>query len=577
MLSLAVSLCILLGAGVNVHAAPLQRPSSSDLLARTNGNVTGSFDLPIRRTNLRRALKKRGDVSGTTGLGNNADLLYTVPIHFGDKVTAVHLDTGSSDLWSITDACTTGTCSRLSSLTHPIESTGLNTSDARVIMRYGDSLTGTNATGAVAFDTATVAGVAITNQAFAAVDSTTNSVVQFGAAGIFGLSFPSGSDVQEALVVRESGPLTTTDAFVKSTWKYGPLLSRISMTNQLEKPMFSIELQRSTIDAGTGGDGMLTVGKLPDDVDENSLTWVPVRLYKPEEGGLRPPTFAPNEVYPFRWEIDIDGVFLDGERVPDSAIPATGGVDSKRVSALIDTGNSLLRGPRDVVNNILSQVSPNFNPNRQNSATFPCDVPHTLSFQIGGKMFPIDPRDFIGEVTVGDASTCVADNLVETDAPGIGALFRWSLGDPFFKSNLVAFHYGNLTHPSVDPPRVGLLSIVPPDADAQLKKAVQDAQANGGVFESTLEIAPTASAATAVQITVSEVPPTSSTAAANNNGNDNAGAAATTTTGAPGSVVTISMDGPDGGSRQDSGSISRAHVPVALLGLGMVIGVVGVW
>ncbi|EEB98652.1 hypothetical protein MPER_01805, partial [Moniliophthora perniciosa FA553] len=165
---------------------------------------------------------------------------------------------------------------------------------------------------------------------------TTNSVVQFGAAGIFGLSFPSGSDVQEALVTRESGPLTTTDAFVQSTWKYGPLLSRISMTNQLEKPMFSIELQRSTIDAGTGGDGMLTVGKLPDDVDENSLTWVPVRLYKPEEGGLRPPTFAPNEVYPFRWEIDIDGVFLDGKRIADSTIPAADGVDGKRVSALID-------------------------------------------------------------------------------------------------------------------------------------------------------------------------------------------------------------------------------------------------
>lgn len=28
------------------------------------------------------------------------------------------------------------------------------------------------------------------------------------------------------------------------------------------------------------------------------LTWVPVRLYTPDEGGLHPPAFAPDEVYP---------------------------------------------------------------------------------------------------------------------------------------------------------------------------------------------------------------------------------------------------------------------------------------
>jgi len=48
-------------------------------------------------------------------------------------------------------------------------------------------------------------------------------------------------------------------------------------------------------------------------------------------------------------------------------------------------------------------------------------------------MFPVDPRDFIGEASQ-DASTCVADNLVATDPPSVGALFRWSLGDPFMKS-----------------------------------------------------------------------------------------------------------------------------------------------
>ena len=49
--------------------------------------------------------------------------------------------------------------------------------------------------------------------------------------------------------------------------------------------------------------------------------------------------------------------------------------------------------------------------------------------------------------------------------------------------NLVAFHYGNLTHPSMDPPRIGLLSLVPENANSVLEEVVSEAQATGG-FES---------------------------------------------------------------------------------------------
>ncbi|KAK7047190.1 hypothetical protein VNI00_006856 [Paramarasmius palmivorus] len=530
----------------------------------SSSSSPGSFSLPIRRhTPTHHLARRQGSVSGSTGLGNNNDLLYTIPITFGNQVTAVHLDTGSSDLWAITSQCTTGTCSRLSTLTHPIN-TPTNVTNTKVDMRYGDSLTGTSAQGLVAFDTATVAGIAITNQPFAAVSATTNTVVQFGASGIFGLSFPSGSDVQEQLTIATSGQLTTTDAFIKNTWKYGPL----TLPDKHDQPTRIAD--RGTIDAGTGGEGKLTVGKLPDEVEEGEVDWVPVRLYKPEEGGLRAPGFAPDEVYPFRWELDIDGVYLDGKRLPDSTIPPTGGVDAKRVSALIDTGNSLMRGPKDVVDNILSQVSPNYRPGVDNSATFPCETVHRLEFEIGGKRYPIDPRDFIGPLpnAPNDATTCVADNLVETDAPGIGALFRWSLGDPFFKSNLVAFHYGNLTHPSVDPPRIGLRSLVPPDADEQLRKAVAEARASGVGLDNSIELAPTASAATAAQITVSEVPLTStSTFGASPTDANNGQATQTQATETP--VVTISMDGPNGGSTQEQGSRDRILTSIRIVAVQM--------
>jgi len=51
-------------------------------------------------------------------------------------------------------------------------------------------------------------------------------------------------------------------------------------------------------------------------------------------------------------------------------------------------------------------------------------------------------------------------------------------------SNLVAFYYGNLTHPSVDPPRIGFLSMVPDNASSIVQTVVSQAQANGGMFGS---------------------------------------------------------------------------------------------
>ena len=85
---------------------------------------------------------------------------------------------------------------------------------------------------------------------------------------------------------------------------------------------------------------------------------------------------------------------------------------------------------------------------------------------------------------------------------------------------VVAFHYGNLTHPSVDPPRIGFLSIVPNNASQLLTDAVKSAQQNGNFegafilfnhtsavhsrfFPATTQVAPTGSAATASAITLS--------------------------------------------------------------------------
>lgn len=447
-----------------------------------------AFEIPLQR---------RGTTSGTVGLGDSLDLLYTVPIELGDTVMAVNIDTGSSDLWVVSNACNTDICNNSTATRYP--ATNFQPAGVGATMNYGDSKTGTSASGPIGTDTASIAGITVSLQPFVSVNSTNNPIVSEGASGILGFGFPDGSVIQSALISQKA--TIGSDNLLSSIPSDGPLLSRLVMSNQLENPQFAVTLQTSTIDIS--GNGQLSVGKLPDGVDNSSLTWVPVRLYTPAEGGQNPPSFAPNEVYPSRWEIDIDAVFLDGKQLPNSAIAPQGLPSSNQVSALIDTGNSIIRGPSDVVQNILTTVSPSFNPSSTDEPVIPCNVPHTLSFQIGGKIFPVDPRDFISPSPIaGDTTNCIVDNVVATDPPSMGALFSWNLGDPFFKSNVIAFHYGNLTHPSVDPPRIGLLSTVPSNANSLLETAVQDAVQNGGHFESTLESAPTAGVANLPQSTI---------------------------------------------------------------------------
>lgn len=197
----------------------------------------------------------------------------------------------------------------------------------------------------------------------------------------------------------------------------GPLISRLSQ-NDFSLPQFTLTLQRDTVDVG-GNVGMLSLGELPPGVNNDSLTWVPVRRYTAEQGGLP----AQDDVYPIAWEIPVDNVFIDGQQLPQSTLSP--GIS---VTALIDSGNSLIRGPADVVQSLDTILSNS----RRGGGTFDCSVPHTMAFQIGGQMFPVDPRDFALPSERGSLREC-APNVVETDPPRDGFLYSWSLGDPFLK------------------------------------------------------------------------------------------------------------------------------------------------
>lgn len=199
-----------------------------------------------------------------------------------------------------------------------------------VKLLYGDSLTGSHASGVIGTDAVSFAGLSIPNQYFAAINDTDTNVLDTGCAGIFGLGFALNSviwnevfadkfaasesssvrslprrllssnyatrffpDLSKLASARKRAPSkAVTTAVLQSYPSEGPALTRMVTTNSLVSPMFTISLQRDTLDIG-GNAGILSLGELPTGVAASSLTWAPVRGYP---GALLAPADSPDEV-----------------------------------------------------------------------------------------------------------------------------------------------------------------------------------------------------------------------------------------------------------------------------------------
>lgn len=290
-------------------------------------------------------LRRRG-LTSAIGLGDFADIVYNVLISVGGTTTPLVLDTGSSDLWVVSDKCSHGCLSSQSA--YPQASFQYSGADAELL--YGDSTSGTAALGMIGKDTVSLAGLTLQDQYFVAVNQTNTTLGQTGSSGIFGLGFPVGSVVWSELWTqlkssgstkrevtedtpitpsnqkfgtrifpsfnfrrikfpslsdffpspseqkRQSSNVSSTMTALLPTWSvFGPLLARFVTAAQLTLPMYTVTLQRDSIQVG-GNVGMLSIGEMPSGVSEDSLTWVPIRAYSYSQGGLPAPPDSPNEV-----------------------------------------------------------------------------------------------------------------------------------------------------------------------------------------------------------------------------------------------------------------------------------------
>ncbi|KAH8809518.1 aspartic peptidase domain-containing protein [Flagelloscypha sp. PMI_526] len=404
--------------------------------------------------------------NGRIGLGDYADAIYNVQIQVGGNRFPVVL--GVLTNYQTLALLTSG-------LSHPIaiiltfspqNSPPFQPSNVDATLLYGDSYAGTHAFGRIGQDSINLAGLHVDGQYIAAINNTNTSGVETGSVGILGLGFPRNRAIWSKVFLASRHALTTRThrqqhAVPQISRDYSTAfsphiewLTPISRASNIDdaSSMTSCAL------ASYSSQGPLLVRL----IELNCLFvpgfTVPLRRYLPSHGGLHSPNETPNETYPITWETYLHDVYLDGHKLPRSNLSSP----AIPLSALVDTGNSLIRGPPNIVSHIYHIL------NRGPAETFPCDTPHMLAFEIGGRMFPVDPRDFISQAFENQVELCTA-NLVDTDVPVLSEEGGCSIHEKRYNILLLWKHYT----PFNGSPRMGFKSTVPLDAGERLKAAIE--------------------------------------------------------------------------------------------------------
>ncbi|CAM9556089.1 unnamed protein product [Ectocarpus sp. 4 AP-2014] len=126
------------------------------------------------------------------------------------------------------------------------------------------------------------------------------------------------------------------------------------------------------------------------------------------------------------WQIDMDNVDVSGSSVTSVK------------SAILDSGTSLLVGPKEDVKKIASKVGAISFMNGEYLMPCSSDLP-PLTFTIGGKEYTLEGDEYV--ISAGNDKVCILA-IMGMDIPEpMGPL--WILGDVFMRKYYTVFDYGN--------------------------------------------------------------------------------------------------------------------------------------
>ncbi|KAG8856314.1 Type I transmembrane sorting receptor [Tulasnella sp. 330] len=331
---------------------------------------------------------RRRTSSGTVALTDDydgIDELYYGPVSIGTPAqgSTVDFDTGSSDLWVPVTGCSTSTCvapifKTASSSTYKVSSTAFS-------ITYAD---GTGASGKVATDTVTLAGLTVAGQGFGAITKESNGVAG-PMAGLLGLGFPANA---------ASGKT--------------PFFFNLIANGALTSNIFSFYMARN---GGTGSE--LCIGCTDSSKYTGTITYHTLSA-------------AATDGTQYYWN------------TPASGFTYNGGASTGSFSAIIDSGTTLIYIPTAAAKNLYASIPGSKDASStlgSGTYTYPCSTTlGSIALVIGSNSYALNASDFNAGPVSSGSSTCVGGIFGDDSDPGLA-----TIGDEFIKNWYSVFDYTN--------------------------------------------------------------------------------------------------------------------------------------
>ncbi|XP_042532484.1 pepsin F-like [Dipodomys spectabilis] len=310
---------------------------------------------------------------------NYLDLSYLGVIGIGSppQEFKVVLDTGSAALWVPSIYCSSQACAK-HKVFNPLLSSTFLVSGRPINIAYGSG----KMSGFLAYDTVKIGGLVDVAQAFGLSLEEPGKFMEYAVFdGILGLSYPS------------LGLQATTPVF-DSLWEQGLLsqnLFAFYLSSKEEK------------------DSVLMLGGVDPSYYYGDLNWVPVSK-------------------PKYWQVAMDSISMNGE-----AVACASGCQG-----ILDTGTSLLTGPRDSLLNIHEII--NATP-YSGEYILDCDTINTLPdivFTINGINYPVPASAYIKK-----AHEHICFSNFEQGVNNLSNTEIWVLGDVFLRLYFSVFDREN--------------------------------------------------------------------------------------------------------------------------------------
>ncbi|KAH7884929.1 aspartic peptidase domain-containing protein [Phlebopus sp. FC_14] len=339
---------------------------------------------------------------------------YTIPVQVGatQQNLSLQVDTGSSDLWIASTACSTASCSSTNGRLYDPSSS--QPTGATFNIQY---LAG-SVSGPIVWDQIQIGGYTISNQALAAATSVNSEPLSYDFDGILGLSLPLNS------LIRQAVPATTNNNPDGAPFSSN-LLALTPSSDAPSQAFFSLTLARP---GSNQIPSLLGIGQHPSDIvpDPTKIQYSPLVS---ESVGI------------LFWKTSIKAitVYVGSQARPVSLQSVTG---AAYPTALLDSGVPLIITTSTIANGIYGALG--ISPASDGQYYVPCDTPLNMTITLDGQPeLPIHPLDLTNEPSgQSDSQYCIgliqSDDSQLTPTSDIGDMI---LGVPFMRNVYTVMAY----------------------------------------------------------------------------------------------------------------------------------------